>query len=197
MLAFINGILREKYEGVAVIECAGLGYEVILTNSAFCSLPNIDEQVKLPTSLLVREDEWIIFGFSSIEEKNLFLQLITVSGVGAKTAIQILSGVKQSDLVNSIVGGDSYLISTVKGIGKKTAERIVLELKDKLNPYEYVLPMFDKPAEYDANAIDDAVMVLTSLGISKQQATQLAKRVADATDNAEQIVAKALRNKDF
>ena len=197
MLAFINGILREKYEGVAVIECAGLGYEVILTNSAFCNLPNIDEQVKLPTYLLVREDEWVIFGFSSIEEKNLFLQLITVSGVGAKTAIQILSGVKQSDLVNSIVGGDSHLISTVKGIGKKTAERIVLELKDKLNPYEYVLPMFDKPAEYDANAIDDAVMVLTSLGINKQQATQLARRVAETTDTAEQIVAKALRNKDF
>lgn len=194
MLSFINGLLREKYEGVAVIECGGLGYEVILTNSAFCNLPNEDEQVKLPTYLLIREDEWLIFGFSSVEEKSLFLQLITVSGVGAKTAIQILSGVKQSDLVNSIVSGDSHLIATVKGIGKKTAERIVLELKDKLNPYEYVLPMFDKPADNDPTAIEDAVVVLTSLGINKHQATQLARRVADSTDNAEQIVAKALRH---
>jgi len=194
MLAFINGILREKYEGIAVIECGGLGYEVILTNSAFCNLPNEDEQVKLPTYLLVREDEWLIFGFSSVEEKNLFLQLITVSGVGAKTAIQILSGVKQSDLVNSIVSGDSHLIATVKGIGKKTAERIVLELKDKLNPYEYVLPLFETRQESDPTAIEDAVLVLTSLGINKHQATQLARKVADPSDNAEQIVAKALRN---
>lgn len=194
MLAFVNGILREKYEGMAVVECGGMGYELILTNSAFCNLPNEDEQVKLPTYLHIREDEWLIFGFSSLEEKNLFLQLITVSGVGAKTAIQILSGVKQSDLVNSIVSGDSHLISTIKGIGKKTAERIVLELKDKLNPYEYVLPMFDKAEDNDPTAIEDAVMVLTSLGISKQQATQLARKVAEPTDNAEQIVAKALRN---
>ena len=194
MLAFVNGILREKYEGMAVVECGGMGYELILTNSAFCNLPNEDEQVKLPTYLHIREDEWLIFGFSSLEEKNLFLQLITVSGVGAKTAIQILSGVKQSDLVNSIVSGDSHLISTIKGIGKKTAERIVLELKDKLNPYEYVLPMFDKAEDNDPTAIEDAVMVLTSLGISKQQATQLARKVAEPTDNAEQIVAKSLRN---
>lgn len=194
MLAFVNGILREKYDGVAVIECNGLGYEVILTSSAFCNLPSVDEQVKLPTYLLVREDEWLIFGFSTIEEKSLFLQLITVSGVGAKTAIQILSGVKQSDLVNSIVSGDSHLISTIKGIGKKTAERIVLELKDKLNPYEYVLPLFETREDSDPTAIEDAVLVLTSLGINKYQATQLARKVAEPTDNAEQIVAKALRN---
>lgn len=194
MLAFLNGILREKYEGIAVIECGGLGYEVYLTSSAFSALPEVDEAVKLPTYLLIREDEWLIFGFSSVEEKNLFLQLITVSGVGAKSAVQILSGVKQSDLVTSIVNGDTHIISSVKGVGKKTAERIVLELKDKLNPYEYVLPLFDDRADADQTAINEAVVVLTSLGVSKQQATSIARRVAEPTDNAEQIVAKALRN---
>lgn len=194
MLAFLNGILREKYEGMAVVECGGLGYEVYLTSSAFASLPEEDEQVKLPTYLLIREDEWLIFGFSSVEEKNLFLQLITVSGVGAKSAVQILSGVKQSDLVSSIVNGDTHIISSVKGVGKKTAERIVLELKDKLNPYEYVLPLFDDRGDADQTAINEAVVVLTSLGVSKQQATSIARRVAEPTDNAEQIVAKSLRN---
>ena len=70
MLAFINGVLREKYEGIAVIECGGMGYEVILTNSAFCNLPDVDEQVKLPTYLLIREDEWLIFGFSTCAMVN-------------------------------------------------------------------------------------------------------------------------------
>lgn len=194
MLAFLNGILREKYEGMAVIECGGFGYEVYLTSSAFASLPEEDEQVKLPTYLLIREDEWLIFGFSSVEEKNLFLQLITVSGVGAKSAVQILSGVKQSDLVGSIVNGDTHIISSVKGVGKKTAERIVLELKDKLNPYEYVLPLFDDRSDADQTAINEAVVVLTSLGVSKQQATNIARKVAETTDTAEQIVAKSLRN---
>lgn len=196
MFAFLNGILRAKYDGIAVIECGGVGYEIILTNSAFCNLPDEDEQVKVYTYMHLREDEVTIFGFDSMEEKSLFLQLITVSGVGAKTAIQILSGIKRADLVNSIVAGDTHFISNIKGIGKKTAERIVLELKDKLNPYEYVLPLFEQREETDPTAIEDAVMVLTSLGINKHQATQLARKVADPSDSAEQIVAKALRNKD-
>lgn len=194
MFAFLNGILRNKYEGIAIIECGGIGYQVIVTNSAFASLPDEDEQVKLYTYLYIREDEISLFGFSSMEEKNLFLQLITVSGVGAKTAIQILSGVKQSDLVSSIVSGDVHIISGIKGIGKKTAERIVLELKDKLNPYEYVLPLFDDKKDADQTAINEAVIVLTSLGVTKQEASSIARRVAEPTDNAEQIVAKSLRN---
>lgn len=193
MIGFINGILRYKGEGMVVVETAGVGYEIYLTNSAFCTLPDVDENVKIFTWLLVREDEMTLFGFESMEEKNLFLQLITVSGIGAKTALQILSGLKQKDLVNAIVGEDTNVIAKIKGIGKKTAERIVLELKDKLNPYEYVLPLFDDKALVDPTAINDAVLVLTSLGINKHNATQLARKVATSSDTAEQIVSKALR----
>ena len=197
MIGFVNGILRFKGDGVVVIECGGIGYEIYVTNSAYCNLPNEDEQVKLYTWLLVREDEMTLFGFESMEEKSLFLQLISVSGVGAKTALQILSGIRQRDLVNAIISEDTSLIGKVKGIGKKTAERIVLELKDKLNPYEYVLPLMQAQNEADPNALSDAVVVLTSLGINKHQATQLARKVASATDTAEEIVAKALKNKDL
>lgn len=197
MIGFVNGILRYKGDGVVVVECGGIGYEVYLTNSAFYNLPDIDEPVKLFTWMLVKEDEMSLFGFESLEEKSLFLQLISVSGVGAKTALQILSGVKQKDLVNAIVGEDTNFISKIKGIGKKTAERIVLELKDKLNPYEYVLPLFEAQTQTDPSAINDAVVVLTSLGISKQQASLLARKVSQAGDTAEDIVAKALKNKDL
>jgi len=197
MIGFVNGILRFKGDGVVVIECSGIGYEIYVTNSAYCNLPNEDEQVKLYTWLLVREDEMTLFGFESMEEKSLFLSLISVSGVGAKTALQILSGIRQRDLVNAIVSEDTSLIGKVKGIGKKTAERIVLELKDKLNPYEYVLPLMQAQNEADPNALSDAIIVLTSLGINKHQATQLARKVASATDSAEEIVAKALKNKDL
>lgn len=197
MIGFVNGILRFKGDGVAVVECGGIGYEVYLTNSAYCNLPDLDEQVKLFTWMLVKEDEMSLFGFESLEEKSLFLQLISVSGVGAKTALQILSGVKLRDLVNAIVGEDTTLIAKIKGIGKKTAERIVLELKDKLNPYEYVLPLFEAQNQTDPTAISDAVVVLTSLGISKQQASMLARKVSSAGDTAEDIVSKALKNKDL
>ena len=197
MLAFINGILREKYEGIAVIECGGLGYELILTNSAFCNLPSEDEQVKLPTYLLVREDEWLIFGFSSVEEKNLFLQLITVSGVGAKTAIQILSGVKQSDLVNSIVSGDSHVIATVKGIGKKTAERIILELREKITT-----DTVDSGASVESVSVveedevdKDAVIALMSLGFTKQECVKAVKAAkANGANTIEQVIAYSIKN---
>ena len=197
MIGFVNGILRYKDDGVVVVECGGIGYEVYLTNSAFCNLPDVDEPVKLFTWMLVKEDEITLFGIESLEEKSLFLKLISVSGLGAKTALQILSGVKQKDLVNAIVGEDTSLIAKVKGIGKKTAERIVLELKDKLNPYEYVLPLFEVQNQTDPSAISDAVVVLTSLGISKQQASMLARKVSSAGDSAEDIVSKALKNKDL
>lgn len=194
MIGFLNGILRNKSNGIITVECAGIGYELLVTNSCFVSLPDVDENVKIYTYLRIAEDDISLYGFASQEEKNLFLELITVSGVGAKTAIQILSGIKQSDLVNAIVGEDTRIIANIKGIGKKTAERIVLELKDKINPYEFVLPLFDKKQESDPTAINEAIVVLTSLGMTKQEASILARKVAEPTDNAEQIVAKSLRN---
>lgn len=193
MIGFLNGILREKLDNYVIIECAGIGYEVLLTNGAYCNMPDENQPVQVYTYMHIRDDELSLFGFDSREEKNLFLQLITVSGVGAKTAIQILSSVKQSDLVASIVGEDVSVIAGVKGIGKKTAERIVLELKDKINPYEYVMPVARDDIDTTTTALADAIVALTSLGISKQNATILARQVADKSDTAEQIIQKALR----
>lgn len=195
MIGFLNGILRGKYSNYVIIECAGVGYEVMLTNSAYCNMPDVDQEVQIYTYMNLREDGVFLFGFESLEEKQLFLSLITVSGVGAKTAIQILSGVNKTDLVSSIVGEDASVIANVKGIGKKTAERIILELKDKIDPYEYILGDNDESDTGlgSLSAVQDAVVVLTSLGINKQQASTLARNVAEKNDSAEQIVTKALK----
>ena len=195
MIGFLNGIYRGLSGPYIIVEVGGVGYEIYAANSVLCNLPVENENIKVYTYLHVREDEMSLFGFSSVEEKQLFLQLISVSGVGAKTGIQILSSAKFNDIITSILNEDTHVIASIKGIGKKTAERIVLELKDKLNPYEYLLPieMVDKP-RLDNSALSDAIMALTQLGLKQAEASTLARGVATESDSAEDIISKVLRS---
>ena len=196
MLGFIKGILRDKDYDNITVECGGVGFNIMVTNSCMANLPGLDEEVKIYTYLHVREDEMSLYGFESPEEKRLFLQLITVSGVGSKTAIGILSAERMSAIINSIINEDTTVIANCKGIGKKTAERIILELKDKIKPFDYIIPndnLFTAMQE-NSKALEDALIVLTSLGLSKNDATKKAKEVMTKHDTAEQIVAKVLRN---
>ena len=196
MLGFVKGILREKDYDNITVECGGVGFNIMVTNSCMANLPGLDEEVKIYTYLHVREDEMSLYGFESPEEKRLFLQLITVSGVGSKTAIGILSAERMSAIINSIINEDTSVIANCKGIGKKTAERIILELKDKIKPFDYIIPndnLFDAMQE-NSKALEDALIVLTSLGLSKNDATKKAKEVMTKHDSAEQIVAKVLHD---
>ena len=196
MLGFIRGILRDKDYDNITVECGGVGFNIMVTNSCMANLPGLDEEVKIYTYLHVREDEMSLYGFESPEEKKLFLQLISVSGVGSKTAIGILSAERMSAIINSIINEDTSVIANCKGIGKKTAERIIVELKDKIKPFDYIIPndnLFDAMQE-NSKALEDALIVLTSLGLSKNDATKKAKEVMTKHDTAEQIVAKVLRN---
>lgn len=196
MIGFIKGILRDKDYDNITVECNGVGYNLMVTNSCMANLPNLDEEVKIYTYMHVREDEISLYGFVSPEEKKLFLQLITVSGVGSKSAIQILSCERMSAIINSIINEDTSVIGGCKGIGKKTAERIILELKDKIKPFDYIIPndnLMNAMVE-NSQAIEDAVVVLTSLGLTKNDATKKAKEAMDKSDTAEQIVAKVLHN---
>ena len=196
MLGFIKGILRDKDYDNITVECGGVGFNIMVTNSCMANLPGIDEEVKIYTYLHVREDEMSLYGFESPEEKKLFMQLITVSGVGSKTAIGILSAERMSAIINSIINEDTSVIANCKGIGKKTAERIIVELKDKIKPFDYIIPndnLFNAMQE-NSKALEDALIVLTSLGLSKNDATKKAKEVMDKKDTAEQIVAKVLHD---
>ena len=196
MLGFIKGILRDKDYDNITVECGGVGFNIMVTNSCMANLPGLDEEVKIYTYLHVREDELSLYGFENPEEKKLFLQLISVSGVGSKTAIGILSAERMSAIINSIINEDTSVIANCKGIGKKTAERIIVELKDKIKPFDYIIPndnLFDAMQE-NSKALEDALIVLTSLGLSKNDATKKAKEVMTKHDTAEQIVAKVLHD---
>lgn len=193
MISFLVGVIEEKKENLVVIDVNGVGFEVNVSNNTLVSLPFEGESAKIYTYLAVREDGISLFGFSSVEERNLFNKLITVSGVGPKLAITILSGLSLSDLTVAIAKEDIKLLSKIKGLGKKTAERLCLELKDKLD----VLTFGNEEASFDTNYDEDAVQMATdtliSLGISKNEAYMLARANAANNATAEEIISKSLR----
>lgn len=193
MISFIIGTLEEKSENGVVINCNGMGYEIQTSTATLSTLPLAGEECKIYTYLQVKEDGISLFGFTTVDERELFYKLISVSGVGPKMAITILSGMNISDLIVSILKEDTMALSRIKGLGKKTAERICLELKDKLTPVGGVL-IEDKILELDENVLDDACEALISLGLSKNEALRLARQNANENSTAEEIIASVLRN---
>ena len=193
MISFIIGTLEEKSENGVVINCNGMGYEIQTSTATLSTLPLSGEECKIYTYQQVKEDGISLFGFTTVDERELFYKLISVSGVGPKMAITILSGMNISDLIVSILKEDTTALSRIKGLGKKTAERICLELKDKLTPVGGVL-IEDKILELDENVLDDACEALISLGLSKNEALRLARQNANENSTAEEIIASVLRN---
>lgn len=132
MIAFLRGRLLEKHPNQVIVETGGVGYDVLIPVSTFSALPDAGAEVKLRVYTHVREDTLALFGFLTSEEKTLFEKLISVSGIGPSLAIKVLSGMATSDLTAAIRNGSVEQLVRIPGVGKKTAERIVLELKDKL-----------------------------------------------------------------
>ena len=195
MYAFIKGKLFNKNENLAVIDCNGVGYELNISQSTLADLPQIGEEVLLHTYLIVREDEMLLCGFSKMEEKQMFLKLISVSGIGSKTALAILSCVNYQDLQNAIYSQDANFIAKIKGVGKKTAERIIVELKDKVSSaIDLFTPITVTGADSEfTQDKQDATQALISLGIQKTEATRIVNKVATFGDSCETIIAKALK----
>ena len=193
MISFLVGIIEEKLEGSVCLDVNGVGYSLFVSNNTLASLPEEGETVKVYTYMAVREDDVSLFGFSSKEEKQWFLKFFQVSGIGPKMALSILSGLPISQLINAIIRQDLHSLSSIKGLGKKTAERLCLELKDKISPLGVVSEEEAKEFEYDEDALTLAVETLVSLGVNKNQAYQLAKSNATATSTAEEIISKSLR----
>ncbi|MBR1890352.1 MAG: Holliday junction branch migration protein RuvA [Clostridia bacterium] len=195
MIAFLVGTIEQKFENTVILDVNGVGYELNVSNNTLISLPMEKETVKILTYLQVKEDGVALYGFATEEEKAMFMKLITVSGIGPKMAITILSGLKLSDLIVAIVNEDSNLLSKVKGLGKKSAERICLELKDKVSTT--TLGMLSDSAmdeNYNEGALNDAVATLISLGINKNEAYRLARSKATADTTAEEIILKVLKD---
>ena len=193
MINYIIGTVEHKGDGYVVLESNNIGYEIFVSNNALVNLMQ-GEKAKLLTYLQVRDDGISLFGFESIEEKEMFLNLTTVSGIGAKMAMTILSGIRLTDLGVAIISGDLTALTQIKGLGKKTAERIIVELKDKVNcfgliDYTDTLPL----ATIADDVTNDAVEVLVGLGLNKTEVLKSIKRVAKAGDKSEDIVAKVLK----
>lgn len=197
MIAFLVGTIEYKSENSLILDVNGVGYELAISNNTLLTLPNVGETIKILTYMQVSENTGVtLYGFGSEEEKSLFLKLITVSGIGPKIAIGILSGMKLSDLIVSIINEDSNSLSKIKGLGKKGAERICLELKDKISTTSLNLDDITSVmsgGEYNESALNDAVETLISLGINKNEAYRLARSKADANITAEEIILKVLR----
>ena len=195
MYSFIKGNLFHKSENVAVIDCNGVGYEINISQSTLADLPQIGKEVLLHTYLIVREDEMMLCGFSKLEEKQMFLKLISVSGIGSKKALAILSCVNYQDLQNAIYSQDASFIAKIKGVGKKTAERIIVELKDKVSVgFDLFTPITVSGADSEfTQDKQDAVQALISLGIQKAEATRIVNKVASFGDSCEIIISKALK----
>lgn len=197
MIAFLVGTIEEKYENVLIMDINGVGYELLISNNTLVALPNVNETTKVLTYLHVKDDGVALYGFATPEEKSIFMKLITVSGVGPKMAITILSGMKISDLIVAITREDVSLLSKIKGLGKKTAERVCLELKDKINATGFETDLFnykDNIGNFiNENALKDAVDTLIALGVNKNEAYGLARANAGDGATAEEIILKVLR----
>lgn len=195
MIGFLVGTIEEKFENYLLLDVGGVGYELLISNNTLVALPNINETTKVLTYLQVKEDGVALYGFATKEEKQIFMQIITVSGVGPKMAISILSGMKISDLILAIKREDVTLLSKIKGLGRKTAERICLELKDKVNAVGIEADLFNynEVVNINESALNDAVETLISLGVNKNEAYKLARANASNDATAEEIILKVLK----
>ena len=192
MIAYVRGRVVEKEPTRAVIEAGGVGYELLIPVSTFEKLPRVGTEAKLLAYHCVREDDEILFGFASADEKGMFARLTSVSGVGPKIALAILSGSSVGELAMSIAGGDAKRISAIKGVGKKTAEKICVELRDKVSEFAF---SGRGGADAPAPVARDAVAALRALGFSEETSSQMVADVLaknPAVDSVETIIRLSL-----
>lgn len=198
MIAYLSGILYTKNPQWIVVETAGVGYQVFILLSTFYQLPNEMEKVSLYVYTHVREDMLQLFGFQTEREKEIFMLLLSVSGIGPKLALNILSGIGLEDLVAAIVRADSERIAAVPGVGKKMSQRIALELKEKashLSDGKEVQPLEHVQIKYQ-EIFDDALSALINLGYPKKVATKALENVLreDNDVDLDTLLKEALQN---
>ena len=192
MIAYLSGQFTYKSPASVYVEVGGIGYEVNITLNTYTEIQHM-EKGKLYTYLQIKEDGHTLYGFAGTDEKAMFVRLIGINGVGATTARIMLSSMKPDDITRAIIQNNTRLLEGIKGIGKKTAERIVLELKDKLHKNE----ASNLNSSLIYNTLEqDALNALLALGIGRQQAENAIKKVisTEENQNLEQLIKKALQS---
>lgn len=202
MIGRLRGILIEKQPPQVLIEIGGVGYEVQMPMSCFYELPNVGEEAIIYTHFVVREDAQLLYGFNTVSERALFRKVIKANGVGPKMGLGILSGMTASQFVSCVEREDISTLVKLPGVGKKTAERLVVEMKDRLKgwgagdlftPATDAAPIDSAPQREDQNAEEEAVSALLALGYKPQQASKVVSQVGKAGMSSETLIREALR----
>lgn len=194
MIGRLTGVLLEKNPPSLLVDVQGVGYEVDVPMSTFYALPAQGESVALFTHLVVREDAQLLYGFGSRTERVLFRALLKVNGVGAKVALAILSGLSTDEFLSCIASKDVSALVRVPGIGKKTAERLLVELQDKVDALGVgITPSGSLPLDNDPGAREQAEEALVALGYKPAEANRLLDKNSEAGQSVEQMIRAALR----
>ena len=194
MIGRLRGILLEKQPPQLLLDIQGIGYEVLAPMSTFYLLPELYQEVILHAHLIVREDAHMLYGFHSQKERALFRALIRVNGVGPKLALTILSGIDPELFVRCVQEGDSKSLVGIPGIGKKTAERLVVEMKDRLQQLPHSAKQQQNQPLNLVREQDEAIKALESLGYKQQEAAKaISKIVDDGSKTCEQLIRQALQ----
>lgn len=189
MIAHLNGRLIEKNPTNIIVECNGVGYFVLISLNTFSALGN-EESIKIFTKLIIREDAHVLYGFATTEERTMFEQLISVSGIGPNTAMIMLSSLVPEEIAHAIQVEDVKTIQGIKGIGAKTAQRVIVDLKDKMLKLNFSTEnMF---VQNNTNRFD-ALTALVSLGFDKKAAEKAIDKVAQGDDTVEKLIKEALK----
>ncbi|EHD2249410.1 Holliday junction branch migration protein RuvA [Vibrio vulnificus] len=202
MIGRLRGILLEKQPPELLIEVNGIGYEVQMPMSCFYELPNIGEEAIIYTHFVVREDAQLLYGFNTVKERALFREVIKANGVGPKLGLAILSGMTASQFVASVEREDISTLVKLPGVGKKTAERLVVEMKDRLKgwsagdlftPFTDAAPV-DSGSASSNSAEEEAVCALLALGYKPVQASKVVSQIAKPDMTSEQLIREALKS---
>ncbi|MFN3236348.1 MAG: Holliday junction branch migration protein RuvA [Pseudomonadales bacterium] len=194
MIGRLRGELIEKTPGEVLLDVGGVGYEIDIPLNTYYALPEIGATVVIYTHLVVREDAQLLFGFSSVDERSLFRTLIKVNGVGPKLAITILSGMEAAEFARAVEQKDVKQLVALPGVGKKTAERLIVEMQDRLKDMLNIAAS-DAPAPIQqTDSLADAETALINLGYKPQEASRALAGVADPNDSIENLIKQALKN---
>lgn len=184
MIGRITGTLLEKHPPLVLVDVNGIGYEIDVPMSTFCKLPDIGEKVTLHTHFWVREEAHLLFGFMTEQERVLFRQLTKISGIGARTGLAILSGLSVADLHQAVVAQDSMRLTKVPGIGKKTAERLLLELRDRISPLSALSETGGTMSVVDK----DVLSALLALGYNDREANRALEQLPEGVTVSDGIM---------
>ena len=195
MIGFLRGIIIKKQPPLLLLDVQGVGYEVEAPMTTFYPLPEVKEEIEIFTHLIIRDDAYLLFGFASENERHLFRTLIKVNGVGAKMALTILSGMEANEFALCIKNKDVAQLVRLPGVGKKTAERLIVEMRDRLDGFEGgTTNQSSKPINISTDPVNEAISALIGLGYKPAEASRFVHAVTNDEMSSEELIREALKN---